>query len=165
MTTPSEATGWAEAMGIVVTKKSVEEVVADLAIGELHRQAFGSVHGGVYCGLVETAASMGAWLVAHARGQSVVGLENSTSFIKATRSGSLRATAIPITRGRQTQVWETTIRNTDGQIVAIGRVRFLCSDTASQGSSDGKRRDRARASGRELSARPEEALGFLAESV
>lgn len=162
MTTSSEMTGWTQAMGIVVVKKSVQEVVVDLAISDLHRQAFGSVHGGVYCGLVETAASMGAWLVAHARGQSVVGIENSTSFIKTTRSGSLRATAMPITRGRQTQVWETTIRNADGQIVAIGRVRFLCSDTAaSQGSLDGKQRDGAH----ELSARPDEALGFLAESV
>jgi uncharacterized protein (TIGR00369 family) len=133
-------TGWAKAMGIELVSKSVEEVVAELVIGEPHRQAFGSVHGGVYCGLVETTASMGAWLVAHARGQTVVGLENSTSFIKATGSGALRATAVPVTRGRQTQVWEATIRDDGGQIVATGRVRFLCMAAALETARDAKSR-------------------------
>jgi uncharacterized protein (TIGR00369 family) len=122
-----EMTGWARAMDVVVVSAGVDEVTAELRIGERHLQAFGDVHGGVYCGLVETVASMGAWLVANARGQSVVGLENTTSFIKATRSGVLRATATPISRGRKTQLWEATVRAGE-QIAAIGRVRFLCLD-------------------------------------
>jgi uncharacterized protein (TIGR00369 family) len=125
---PWEMTGWAKAMGVVIVSAGVEQVAAELRIADEHRQAFGDVHGGVYCGLVETAASMGAWLVANARGHSVVGLENATSFIKATRSGVLRVTATPLTRGRRTQVWEATIRASDGQVVAVGKVRFLCLD-------------------------------------
>jgi 1,4-dihydroxy-2-naphthoyl-CoA hydrolase len=123
-------TGWAKAMGVVIVTSGINEVTAELRIADVHRQAFGLVHGGVYCGLVETAASMGAWLVASARGQTVVGLENTTSFIKATSSGLLRASAVPVTRGRRTQVWEAAIRNTEGQIVAVGRVRFLCLEPA-----------------------------------
>lgn len=119
-------TGWAKAMGVVIVQSGIEEVTAELPITDVHLQAFGLVHGGVYCGLVETVASLGAWLVASARGQTVVGLENTTSFIKATSSGLLRASAVPVTRGRRTQVWEAAIRNTEGQVVAVGRVRFLC---------------------------------------
>jgi 1,4-dihydroxy-2-naphthoyl-CoA hydrolase len=130
MTTSPEMTGWAAAMGITIVQCGVEEVVAEVTIDGSHRQAFGFVHGGVYCGLVETAASMGAWLVAHSRGQSVMGLENSTSFIKAARMGTLRARATPVMRGRKTQVWETTVSN-QGRVVAVGRVRFLCTQAPS----------------------------------
>lgn len=125
-----EMTGWAKEMGIVVVGSCLDEVSVELEVGEVHRQSFGLVHGGVYCGLVETACSLGASLVAHARQQVVVGLENSTSFLKGTRSGLLRATAVPLTRGRTTQVWQTTIRTGDDEIVAVGRVRFLCTGRA-----------------------------------
>jgi 1,4-dihydroxy-2-naphthoyl-CoA hydrolase len=119
-------TGWAAAMGIVMVAAGLDEVVAELEVGEVHRQAFGVVHGGVYCGLVETATSMGAWLVANARGQSVVGVDNATSFIKATSSGVLRATAAPLSKGRRSQLWEATVRDGVGNVVAVGRVRFIC---------------------------------------
>ena len=121
-----EMTGWARAMGIVVVSGGVDEVSVELEIREMHRQSFGLVHGGVYCGLVETACSLGASIVAHARQQVVVGLENSTSFLKATRAGLLRATAVPLSRGRTTQVWQSTIRDAGDQVVAVGSVRFLC---------------------------------------
>jgi uncharacterized protein (TIGR00369 family) len=55
-----------------------------------------------------------------------VGLENHTSFIRAVRSGRLRATARPITRGRKTHVWEAEVRDEQDRVVATGRVRLLC---------------------------------------
>jgi uncharacterized protein (TIGR00369 family) len=117
-------------MGIVFVSAGIDEVVAELEVGEKHRQSFGAVHGGVYCGLVETVTSMGAWLVAQARGQSVMGVDNATSFIKATHSGVLRATAVPLARGRRSQLWEARVSDGHGNVVAVGRVRFLClSDT------------------------------------
>ena len=120
--------GWARAMGVVVTVASADEVVAHLDLGPQHLQAYGIVHGGVHCGVVETVASIGAAMVAMARGQKVVGLENSTSFIRGVRSGRLTATAKPVTRGRKTQVWEAWIRDAEGQLVAEGKVRLLCLD-------------------------------------
>lgn len=132
MTASPQMTGWAKTMGVVMVSVGADEVIAEVQIADVHRQAFGDVHGGVYCGLVETAASMGAWIVANVRGQSVVGLENATSFIKAAKSGVLRATATPVTRGRKTQVWQVAVRDTDEQMVALGRVRFLCVEAPGQ---------------------------------
>jgi uncharacterized protein (TIGR00369 family) len=81
----------------------------------------------VHCGLIESLASIGAALVAMPRGQSVVGLENNTSFVRAVRAGAkLHAVATPITRGRRTQVWEASVLDEKDQIVATGRVRLLC---------------------------------------
>ena len=74
----------------------------------------------------------GAALAAMPRGQSVVGLENSTSFITAVRSGTLRVVAKPVTRGRRTQVWEAVVTNEAGKTCATGRVRLLCLDAGGE---------------------------------
>lgn len=112
-------------MGIRFLHATADEVTAEMEISPSHLQAYGIVHGGVHCGLVETVASVGAALAALARGQSVVGIENQTSFLHAVREGMLRATARPLMRGRRTQVWEATISDRENRAVAIGRVRFL----------------------------------------
>lgn len=118
--------GWVKEMGVVVTAASADEVVCEWEVTEKHHQGYGIVHGGVHCGVIETLASIGAAIVAMPRGQRVVGLENNTSFIRAVRSGKLRAVARPVTRGRSSQVWEAWIRDDKDQLVAQGRVRLLC---------------------------------------
>jgi len=126
--TINSAPGWVKEMGIVILTANPDEVTCEWAVEQKHHQAYGIVHGGVHCGVIETLASIGAAVVAHPRGQRVVGLENSTSFIRAVRSGKLHARATPVTRGRTTQVWEASIRDEQGQLVAQGRVRLLCVD-------------------------------------
>ncbi len=119
--------GWLKAMGVTITLATADEVRAELTVGPEHLQGYGIVHGGVHCGLIESLASIGAALFAMPRGQSVVGLENHTSFIRAVREGAkLRAVSTPITRGRRTQVWEARVLDDKDQIVATGRVRLLC---------------------------------------
>ena len=118
--------GWVREMGITILSATPDEVTCELEVTPKHHQGYGIVHGGVHCGVVETLASIGAAIVAHPRGQRVVGLENSTSFIRAVRSGRLRGVARPVTRGRASQVWEAWIRDEEGRLVAQGRVRLLC---------------------------------------
>ncbi|MHB8587258.1 MAG: PaaI family thioesterase [Candidatus Dormibacteraceae bacterium] len=119
--------GWLQAMGITITLATQDEVRAELTVGPEHLQSYGIVHGGVHCGLIESLASIGAALFAMPRGQSVVGLENNTSFVRAVRAGArLHAVSTPITRGRRTQVWEARVLDDKDQIVATGRVRLLC---------------------------------------
>jgi len=120
--------GWARAMGVIFLRASGDEVVAEMEVGPQHRQPYGIVHGGVHSGLIETIASVGAAMVALPRGQSVVGLENHTTFLRAARSGRLVATAIALVKGRKTQVWEGSVRDADGRLLATGRVRLLCLD-------------------------------------
>ena len=119
--------GWLKAMGITITLATSDEVRAELTVGPEHLQGYGIVHGGVHCGLIESLASIGAALVALPRNQSVVGLENTTSFIRAVRAGAkLHAVSTPITRGRRTQVWEAQVLDDEEKVVATGRVRLLC---------------------------------------
>src|SRR3569623_1589197 len=123
--------GWNTAMGLRFTKVTEDECSGELVDADHHLQPYGIVHGGVHTGIIEAACSTGAAVVAFARGQSVVGLENATSFITAVRAGTLRVTATPVTRGRRTQVWQATVTNEEGRTCATGRVRLLCLDQGS----------------------------------
>jgi len=123
--------GWDAAMNIHFVRATADEVVAEVEIGPMHRQPYGIVHGGVHSGLVEAVTSIGAALAARRRGQSVVGLENHTSFLNAVREGKLRATARPLMRGRRTQVWEATVTDAEGRAISSGRVRFLVLEAGS----------------------------------
>jgi uncharacterized protein (TIGR00369 family) len=117
--------GWAQTMGLRLVRATREEVVAEMVIQTCHLQAYGIVHGGVYAGIIESLASIGAAIHAMSEGKSVVGLENHTSFLRATREGTLHAVATPLSRGRRSPVWECAIRDDRQRLVATGRVRLL----------------------------------------
>jgi 1,4-dihydroxy-2-naphthoyl-CoA hydrolase len=118
--------GWNTTMGLRWLEVTTELCIGEITVGPQHTQPYGIVHGGVHCGIIEAACSTGAAMVALSRGQTVVGLENSTSFVHAARGGVLRVTATPVTRGRRTQVWQASVTDADQRVLATGRVRLLC---------------------------------------
>jgi uncharacterized protein (TIGR00369 family) len=118
-------------LGIRLVRSGPDEVVLEYDVDDRHRQPYGIVHGGMHCTVVETACSMGAAIAAAPRGQSVVGVENHTSFIHAVREGRVTVTARPLTRGRRSQLWQADARTADGTLVASGRVRLLALDAGS----------------------------------
>jgi uncharacterized protein (TIGR00369 family) len=88
----------------------------------------GIVHGGVYAAIAEAIASIGASVNASGRvpGSAVVGLDNHTTFIRATRLGTeIRAEALPRQAGRRTQSWDVSMRDPEGRELAVSRVRLL----------------------------------------
>jgi 1,4-dihydroxy-2-naphthoyl-CoA hydrolase len=118
--------GWNRAMGFRFTLATADRVEGEFTVSELHQQPYGIVHGGVYAGLIETACSTGAAIVGMGRGQTVVGVDNNSTFLHATREGTLTVSATPLTRGRRTQVWDGQVRDGSGRMVATGRVRLIC---------------------------------------
>lgn len=118
--------GFNETVGLRFVSAGYDEVVGEIDVGPRHLQPYGLVHGGVYATLIETLASVGAALNEAPRGQHTVGVENATSFLRGVRSGILRGTAVPLTRGRRSHVWEVSLRDDTGRLVATGRVRMLC---------------------------------------
>ena len=60
----SAPTGWVREMGLQFVEATPERVVATIDITERHHQGYGIVHGGVYSGVIETLASVGAHLFA-----------------------------------------------------------------------------------------------------
>ncbi|TMA73787.1 MAG: PaaI family thioesterase [Deltaproteobacteria bacterium] len=126
------ASGLDETLEFRLVTVTTEQVVLEYDVRPKHFQPYGIVHGGVHCAAIETACSAGAGFNALGRGQAVVGVENHTSFVRAVRSGRIRVTATPLTRGRRSQLWEATARNEAGEIVSTGRVRLLCLEPGSE---------------------------------
>jgi 1,4-dihydroxy-2-naphthoyl-CoA hydrolase len=118
--------GFVKHIGLTLVSATAQEVVGELTVNESHYQPMGIVHGGVYCAMVETVCSVGAHLAAVAKGRTVVGVDNQTSFLKATRTGVLRITARPLVVGGRTQLWEANVKDEGGALVATGRVRLMC---------------------------------------
>lgn len=123
--------GWVRATGLRYVGATPDALTAELTIGPHHLQPYGIVHGGVYAGIVESMASVGAAIDVMPRGKSAVGLENHTTFVRACREGTLHARATPVTRGSRTQVWEVTITDDQGRLAATGRVRLMVLDATS----------------------------------
>jgi len=115
-----------ELLGMEVLEAGPERVRARLVPGPRHHQPYGICHGGVYCSLVEGVASYGAGLAAVQQGQpGVVGVSNSTDFLRSHSEGELVAVGEPVHQGRSYQIWGVVIRRTaDDKVVARGQVRF-----------------------------------------
>ncbi len=94
-------------------------------VGPQHHQPFGILHGGVLASVVETFASIGAWVAVRDSGRHAVGVANSTDFLRSTTSGRLEVVATAVYQGRTQQLWDVVItRADDGKDVARGRVRL-----------------------------------------
>ena len=117
--------GYNKVMGLSFVTAAPDELVAELEVGDQHLQPYGLVHGGVFAGMIETVCSVAAALNVYAEGRSAVGLENTTAFLQAVRSGILRCRARPLIRGRRSHVWEAEVRDGGDRLAAVGRVRLL----------------------------------------
>ena len=118
--------GLVGALGIELTEMTADRVVGRIEIAEIHQQPYGIVHGGTYAALVESLASTGAAVWGFERGvQAVVGVSNTTDFLRSHREGPIRGTATPIHRGRTQQLWLVEIhRESDGVLIARGHLRL-----------------------------------------
>ena len=107
-----------------------DRMVVSWTVDERHLQGYGIVHGGVYCSVIESTASIGAAIWYADRGK-VVGVANHTNFLRPARVGDvLRATATPLHRGRLQQLWLVEIEDQSGRRVARGEVRLQNLPTA-----------------------------------
>ena len=130
--------GWGEQVGMNFTEVGPDKVVARIEAATKHHQPYGILHGGVYCSIVEGVASYGAGNLARQKGQvGVVGVSNSTDFLRSHSLGELVATGTPIHHGRRTQIWSVEIRrSSDHELVSRGQVRFhVLSELPDQRSS------------------------------
>jgi 1,4-dihydroxy-2-naphthoyl-CoA hydrolase len=112
-------------LGLVYTEVSPDGAKAELEVKPSLLQPMGIVHGGVYCSVVESMASVSAqvWLAAHGGGH-VVGVNNNTDFLRAITAGKVYGEAEPLHRGRRQQLWLVTIKDEKDRVIARGQVRL-----------------------------------------
>ncbi|BBX44896.1 PaaI family thioesterase [Mycobacterium cookii] len=114
-----------EQLGLTFTEITPDRTLAHIDVQPKLLQPMGIVHGGVYCAMVESMASVAAytWLSVNGGG-SVVGVNNNTDFLRAISTGTVYGVATPVHRGRRQQLWLVTITDSDERLVARGQVRL-----------------------------------------
>lgn len=111
-------------LGVERLEETADRVVVQFTIGEQHLQPYGIPHGGIYCTVHESTASLAGYLwVGEER--VVVGTNNTCDFLRQAKVGDvITVTATPIHRGRSQQLWRAESTDQDGRLVAQGQVRL-----------------------------------------
>ena len=118
------ASPFVAAMKFEVTEATGTRVTGYVDLGPDQHTPWGVVHGGLYCSVVESAASIGASTAVLEHGQFAVGVNNNTAFRRASTEGRLDVVAEPIQQGRTQQLWQVLLTRPDGKLVARGQVRL-----------------------------------------
>jgi uncharacterized protein (TIGR00369 family) len=112
-------------LGLVFTDVTPDGARAQLDVKPSLLQPMGIVHGGVYCSVVESMASVSAYVwLAENGGGNVVGVNNSTDFLRAITAGTVYGVSEPVHRGRRQQLWLVTIKDENDRLIARGQVRL-----------------------------------------
>lgn len=124
----NDQAGFNDTLGMVFDTATPGRLTGHLEIGPQHHQPFGLVHGGVWCSIVETFGSLGGAITAVPMGKTVVGVTNTTDFLRPHREGRIDVVATALHLGRQQHLWQVEMSREDGKLVARGQVRLQVID-------------------------------------
>lgn len=100
-------------------------VTAELPIrGELFAPN-GFVHAAALVGLADTLCGYGCMASLPEGATGFTTIELKTNFLGTAREGKLTGTAVPVHRGRSTQLWDATVTSEDGRTLAVFRCTQL----------------------------------------
>jgi 1,4-dihydroxy-2-naphthoyl-CoA hydrolase len=114
-----------EHLGIKVIELGEDYLVGTMPVDNRTKQPFGILHGGASVALAETLASYGGYLTINPEKYHVVGVEINANHLKMAKEGNVTGKCTPIKRGRSTQVWQTEIKNDNGELVCISRITLM----------------------------------------
>jgi uncharacterized protein (TIGR00369 family) len=110
--------GMPKALGIRVTSITRRKVSAEMPITPMHMNRNGRVNGGAIMAFADVLGAVGA-SANRPPGYRGGTIESKTNFFTAGAGPVLSAVSIPLHVGRTTSVWQTTIKNADGSMVAM----------------------------------------------
>lgn len=105
-------------LGIRLVETSPERVVAELPFRDALTTVGGSLHGGTLMALADTVGAIGTVLNLPP-GAGTTTIESKTNFLAAARSGTVRAEATPLHRGKRTMVWQTRVTDESGRLLSL----------------------------------------------
>jgi 1,4-dihydroxy-2-naphthoyl-CoA hydrolase len=109
---------FAEHVGVEVLDAEPRRVLGRIVIGPQHSNGRDRVHGGAIMSLADTLGAIGTVLNLP-RGSVTTTIESKTNFLAAGRGDQLVGESLPLHIGRNTQVWQTTIRDAEERRVAV----------------------------------------------
>lgn len=114
-----------ETLNINFLEASLDKVVATMPVDSRVHQPDGVLHGGATVALAETVGSFAAALSINRETHMVRGIEISANHLKSIKEGLITATAIPIHKGRSTQLWEIRIVDEAQRLISLCKLSTI----------------------------------------
>ncbi len=114
-----------ETLGIVFTEVSNTCVCGEMPVDNRTKQPFGYLHGGAFMALAETLGSAGSAIGIDLNKYLVFGIEMKGNYIKNISSGKVFGKAIPVHKGKTTQLWNIDMTDINGNLLATCRITNL----------------------------------------
>lgn len=122
---PTPESRFVAASGLVIDEVTATSLRGHADLGEDHHTEWGTIHGGVYASLVESAGGAGAGCAVAERGQIAVGVHNGTDFLRPSTGGRVTVAAEALHQGRGQQLWDVVIsQESSGKVLARGQLRL-----------------------------------------
>ena len=110
-----------------VTPDGKGGATAELKIGEVHRNPYGMVHGGVYASIADNVMG-GAVAGALGNGKKFNTTDLHVRYLRSMTDGTISATASVVKLGRRLTQAECSLRGDDGKLVATATASFFVID-------------------------------------
>lgn len=110
------------ALGIVIESAEDGRVTGRMPVAKRIQQPYGVVHGGAHAALAETLASAGTFQAVYQDGKIALGMANQTQFLRSATEGTVHGEAVAIYRGSTTWIWDVTLSDDDGRVLAVSRM-------------------------------------------
>src|SRR5712691_11426362 len=110
---------FAELLGIEFVSAAPDKIVAEMAVRDDLCTRPAVLHGGAIMAFADTLGAAGT-ILNLPEGAGTTTIESKTNFIAAAPAGGrVTGEAMPLHRGRRTQVWQTRITTAEGRLVAL----------------------------------------------
>jgi 1,4-dihydroxy-2-naphthoyl-CoA hydrolase len=106
-----------DGMGMTLQKAAADEVVATMPWAPHLCTAGGILHGGALMSLADSAGALVAFLGLD-DGQTTATITSTTQMFRPVTGGTVRATAVPVHRGRTTVTIQTRLHDDRDRLVA-----------------------------------------------
>jgi uncharacterized protein (TIGR00369 family) len=108
---------FARQLGMVLDEASADRVVARLAWSPGLCTAAGIMHGGALMTLADSAGALIAFL-GLPEGATTATITSTTQLLRPVTSGTVRAVAVPLHRGRTSVTAQTSLHDAENRLVA-----------------------------------------------
>lgn len=106
-------------MGVEIVEALPDKIVARMLVREDMCTAGGILHGGAFMAFADTVGAVGTVVNLPPNARTTT-IESKTNFMGAAAAGTyVTAEAIPLHKGKSTQVWQTSIRSDKGKLCAV----------------------------------------------
>jgi uncharacterized protein (TIGR00369 family) len=114
----------ASLLGFKIQSVQLGEAVIEFEMKEDHTNTMGTLHGGVFCTIADTAMGVACFTMLE-KGESLTTLELKINYLKPVWNGKLLAVGKVVKKGRLTGFVECDVLDENGQLVARASSTYM----------------------------------------